>query len=288
MSARARWAPSPLLAGRRGPHRATSRVVGGGRHVWHGGGSTRRGRVRRRARDRRRGREPRPLRWRGCATTGVGASSRRWSYSPTICGQSVSRMVGASACTALIAAWSWYGPGWFRRRHARTSPCPSAMSVRPTSTGLDREDDERPVLVEPRRLSRVGQQQQGEEAADLRLVRHQPGEDACEADGVLAQVDPRRRPGPGVVDEIEDAEDGSEPVRQLRLARHPVGDAAALILCFARTRRFAMVGSGTRKDRATSAVVSPPSSRSVSAICASGQRRMAAREDEPEPVVNHS
>ena len=44
---------------------------------------------------------------------------------------------------------------------------------------------------------------------------------------------------------------------------------AALILCFARTSRCAIVGSGTRKARAISAVVRPPSVRSVSATCAS-------------------
>ena len=47
---------------------------------------------------------------------------------------------------------------------------------------------------------------------------------------------------------------------------------AALILCLARTSRLAMVGSATRKARATSAVVRPPSSRSVKAICASMER----------------
>src|SRR6266705_1385015 len=44
---------------------------------------------------------------------------------------------------------------------------------------------------------------------------------------------------------------------------------AALILRLARTRRTAMVCSVTRKDRATSLVDRPPSSRRVSATCAS-------------------
>src|SRR5918996_418739 len=44
---------------------------------------------------------------------------------------------------------------------------------------------------------------------------------------------------------------------------------AALILRLARTRRWAIVDSGTRNDRATSSVDSPPSSRSVRATCAS-------------------
>ena len=44
---------------------------------------------------------------------------------------------------------------------------------------------------------------------------------------------------------------------------------AALILRLARTSRWAIVGSGTRNARAISAVVRPPSVRSVSATCAS-------------------
>src|SRR5947208_1863277 len=44
---------------------------------------------------------------------------------------------------------------------------------------------------------------------------------------------------------------------------------AALILRLARARRCAIAGSATRNDRATSLVERPPSSRSVSATCAS-------------------
>jgi hypothetical protein len=44
---------------------------------------------------------------------------------------------------------------------------------------------------------------------------------------------------------------------------------AALIFFFARTSRCAIVASGTRKARAISGVVRPPSVRSVSATCAS-------------------
>src|SRR5262249_48496014 len=40
------------------------------------------------------------------ATTGVGATAINWSYRATICDQSVSSAVAASACTALIAACS--------------------------------------------------------------------------------------------------------------------------------------------------------------------------------------
>src|SRR5712691_3796682 len=49
------------------------------------------------------------------------------------------------------------------------------------------------------------------------------------------------------------------------------GMRAALILCLARTSRWAMVGSGTKNERATSLVERPPSSRRVSATCASAE-----------------
>src|SRR5919109_990556 len=67
---------------------------------------------------------------------------------------------------------------------------------------------------------------------------------------------------------------------------------ASRILPLARTSRWAMVASGTRKARAISAVVSPPSSRSVSATWgpvagAGGERRVAAGEDQAQPVVAH-
>jgi hypothetical protein len=45
---------------------------------------------------------------------------------------------------------------------------------------------------------------------------------------------------------------------------------ALRIFAFARTRRCASVGSGTKKARAISSVVSPPNVRNVSATRASG------------------
>jgi hypothetical protein len=45
------------------------------------------------------------------ATTGVGATTMSWSYRVRIWAQSVASAVAASLCTALIAAWIWYGPG---------------------------------------------------------------------------------------------------------------------------------------------------------------------------------
>ena len=73
------------------------------------------------------------------------------------------------------------------------------------------------------------------------------------------------------------------------LVRHRATRTArvdALIACFARLMRCAIVGSGTRNAFAISPVVRPPTARSVSAI-ADGvrQRRMAAHEQQHKRVV---
>ena len=74
---------------------------------------------------------------------------------------------------------------------------------------------------------------------------------------------------------------------QLGAARAPrTARCASASVRLARTMRWAMVGSGTRKARAISSVVRPPSSRSVSATRASvGQHRVAGDEDQAQQVV---
>ncbi len=54
-------------------------------------------------------------------TTGPGAIASSIRYRASICAQSVSSARGASACTAAMAAWSWYGP---------TGPVASTPSTR--------------------------------------------------------------------------------------------------------------------------------------------------------------
>ena len=64
------------------------------------------------------------------------------------------------------------------------------------------------------------------------------------------------------------------------------GIRAAAIFCFARVSRAAIVGSLTRKACATSGVATPQTSRSVERdLRLAAERRMAADEDEPQPVV---
>ena len=61
------------------------------------------------------------------ATTGLSEIRSSSSYSAMICGQSVSAALGASSCSAAIAAWSWYGPVGPRGSAPVISATPSAM-----------------------------------------------------------------------------------------------------------------------------------------------------------------
>src|SRR5256884_6318526 len=54
----------------------------------------------------------------------------------------------------------------------------------------------------------------------------------------------------------------------------------SLMRCLARVIRRVMVASGTRKARAISAVVSPPTARRVSAICEAGDSAGWQRSEE--------
>ena len=109
----------------------------------------------------------------------------------------------------------------------------------------------------------------------LGVVGHELGEQAPEADRLGAQLGAHEPvAGAGrvalVEDEVDDGEHAGQAIGHLGVAGHAVGDpCAAAILRLARTRRWAIVGSGTRKARAISAVVSPPSVRRVSATRAS-------------------
>ena len=64
------------------------------------------------------------------STTGDGSARASTSYSPTICAQSVAAALGASACTAAIAAWSVYGPNRRDDSARSTSADPSAICSR--------------------------------------------------------------------------------------------------------------------------------------------------------------
>ena len=100
------------------------------------------------------------------------------------------------------------------------------------------------------------------------------GEDAPEPQRLLAQ----RRSHPVVAggrrvalveDEVDDLEHRGQPRGSSSPRGTSNGTRASARVRLARTIRWATVGSGTRKARAISSVVSPPSRRSVSATRAS-------------------
>src|SRR5205807_5816474 len=66
----------------------------------------------------------------------------------------------------------------------------------------------------------------------------------------------------------------------------PTGTPEAVMACFARLIRWAIVASGTRNAWPISAVLRPPTARSVRAIAEAGrERRMAAHEHQRQRVV---
>ena len=144
----------------------------------------------------------------------------------------------------------------------------------------------------PRRAGAAGvvEQHQRQQRMHIRLVGHQRDQQRGPAGwrrrtAPADQVSPRGGRVALVEDQIDHRQHRVEPLGQQVIGRHLVGMRASRILRLARTSRCASVGSGTRKARATPAVDSPPSVRRVSATCASEvERRVAAGEDQPQPV----
>ena len=190
------------------------------------------GPARRRAAGPRPARRPRRRRPRGAApTTGLGASASSWSYSATIWRQSVASAVGASLCTALIAAWIWYGPGRSRRRHRRTSACPSAISARSHSARSWSASSTRSpsgVVRAARRdsmssISASSPTTSG--SSGISSTSSRPSRIASAQSSSRTSRSPVARRVPLVEDQVDDGEHRAQPVRQLGLVRHAVRDA---------------------------------------------------------------
>ena len=202
--------------------------------------------------------------------------------------QSVASGVAARACSAAIAAWSAYGPGGRRS----TSSRPSAIcSPVPLPAILLVEEHELPARTGAGVAPRVLEEHEREQAGDLRLVRHQRAEDACQPDRLGAELPPHERLARGrrvalVEDEIQRGEHGAEPVRQLVVGRHDVRDARVADLPLGahqpllhrrlrreegvRDLRRAQAAEGSERER------DPRLGR---------ERRMTAGEDQAQPVV---
>ena len=252
--------------------------------------------ARRRAPARPRARTPSPTATaRFSSTTGEGATAASVAYSAAIRGQSVSAAVRARAWQAAIAACSAYGP-------AR-----AAQRLGPLERGEPAADEQlipaRAVLVEQQdRLARRPDARAASREAWISISATSPcTSGSCGASS--ARMRPRRSasshsagPHPVVargrrVALVEDEVDrppapttggprGSAPRGTSN------GTRASASVRLARTIRWAIVASGTRKARAISSVVRPPSSRRVSATRASVESTgMAGREHQPQQVV---
>ena len=147
------------------------------------------------------------------------------------------------------------------------------------------------VLVDAGGPPGVMEEHEREQAARLGLVGHQANDQAAEPDRLgteLAAHEPVAARGVValVEDQVDDGEDHAQAVGEHVVRRDAIGDAGAAILRLARTIRCAIVASLTRNARATSAVLRPPSRRSVSAdLRVARQRRVAAGEHQPQAVV---
>ena len=165
-----------------------------------------------------------------------------------------------------------------RLHHVRAAPAEGegAVERRPAVGDLLRVP-ERAILIgeqhqvavaKPRLAAGVVQQHHRQQTVRLRLVGHQLDERAAEPQRLRREV--AAAAVALVEDQVDDREHGREPIGQQMVGRHPERDAGGLDLALRphqplRHRRL----SGTRKARAISSVVRPPSVRSVRATCAS-------------------
>ena len=138
----------------------------------------------------------------------------------------------------------------------------------------------------------VQQQEQRQQSVRLRLVGHQLGEYAGEPDRLGAQVKPQQGAGGRrvalVEDQVDDGEDGREAAGKLGFGGHAVGDAGVPDLALGPDDPL---GHGRfrheerpRDLRRLEPAEQPEGQRDLGGLV---QRRMAAGEDQLEPVIGH-
>ena len=146
----------------------------------------------------------------------------------------------------------------------------------PAGAVLVGERVEPPGVVGAGRAPRVVQHEEGSQAEDLRVVRQQPAQQRRQPQRLVAQVDADQRRVVGdlagrvplVEDQVHHVQDRGRALASSGPSGSRNGMPAPTIFFLARTRRWAIVDSGTRKALAISVVVRPPTVRRVSATCA--------------------
>ena len=196
------------------------------------------------------------------------------------------------ACSAAIAAWIAYGPVG-RAGRAGQPRCPPRSRRRARASGPGRSSStSSPLRVHARVAARVVQQHQREQAAHLGLVGHQLGQQRGQPDRLVAQLAAHDRVGRrGEVALVEDqVERRAAPSAAGRAARGRAaprrGCPASRILRLARTRRCC-IARLAGQERARHLGRREPAERAQRQRHArlGGERRVAAGEEQPQPVV---
>ena len=147
------------------------------------------------------------------------------------------------------------------------------------------------ALVHPRVAARMVQEHQRQQAAHLALVGHQRAEQPPQPDRLVAQLAPHHGVGLGrqvalVEDQVEHGQQRAQPVGQLVVGRHPVGDAglADLALC----AHDPLLHRGLAgQERARHLGRRQPAQRAQGQrhTRLRGERRVAAGEEQPQAIV---
>ena len=139
----------------------------------------------------------------------------------------------------------------------------------------------------------VQQQEQRQQPLRLRLVRHQLGEHPGEPDRLRAQVKPHQGAGGRrvafVENQVDDGEDRLEAGGKLGFRGHAIGDAGATDLAFGPDDPLGHGCLGHEERPGDlwrfEPAEQPEGKRDLGGLV---QRRMAAGEDQAQPVIGHS
>jgi hypothetical protein len=201
---------------------------------------------------------------RGIAVHGVDGSLKLVGAGP----------VAAQACADEILALAHHG-------------------VVPPAAVLVREQDQRAAGPRAGLAARLGQEQQGQQAADLGLVGHQLGQQPREADGLRAQFGADERiPGRSrislVEHEVDDRKHEGEAVGQLRVPGHPVGNPGGPDLPLGPDQALGNRGLGDEESTGDLGRLEPGDEpQGESDLGLGRQGRMTAGEDQPQAVIVH-
>ena len=171
-------------------------------------------------------------------------------------------------------------------------PFPYGGAVPPGAI-LSGEQHEAALVTQPARPPGVGEENEGQKAGDIRVVGEKSAQDAGQVQGSLHQVAPDQiGPGgsgvPGRVQHVDDAEDGIDPRGSSATGGTRNGMRAMAIFFLARVMRAAIVDSLTKNAAADLRGGQPAEQTQGQRHLGFGaDRRVTAREHEPQPVVDY-